>query len=141
MDARDWAVTRSRVETRISRDRRIMYVACEDDDGVEYEAALPIRWEACSLCGGRGTHVHPGIDAHGITADEWADWAPEEVEEYMSGAYDVACYECGGERVVPVVDEAALTEAQRREYERYVERERDLALMDREMAAERAMGA
>lgn len=63
------------------------------------------RFEICETCQGRGTHVNPSIDAHGISAEEFAE-DPEFAESYFSGLYDVACYKCGGERVIPVPDES-----------------------------------
>jgi len=64
-----------------------------------------MKFKVCSVCNGRGKHVNPSVDAHGITAEEWdRDWSYEGREMYMSGAYDVSCYECGGQRVVPEIN-------------------------------------
>lgn len=72
-----------------------------DEDGC---VAVPIEFVVCSTCNGTGTHVNPSIDAHGITAEEWdRDWDYEDREAYMRGMYDVPCYECQGERVVPEI--------------------------------------
>ena len=76
----------------------------ENDDGeeVEEEYDFPMKFEVCGLCNGKGSHVNPSIDSHGISAEEWdRDWSYEDRETYMSGGYDVSCYECDGQRVVP----------------------------------------
>ena len=67
---------------------------------------VPVRFGVCETCEGRGTHVNPSIDAHGIGAEEWMhDWDDEEREGYLNGRYDVECAECKGLRVVEVLDE------------------------------------
>ena len=82
-----------------------------DDD---YCVTFPMKFKVCSTCRGTGSHVDPSIDSHGITGDEWdRDWSYEDRENYMSGFYNVACYECGGERVVPEIDETFLTDPQK----------------------------
>lgn len=65
---------------------------------------LPTKFDVCSRCEGKGTHVNPNIDGNGITAEEFAE-DPEFAENYFSGLYDVRCEECDGLRVVQVVDE------------------------------------
>lgn len=71
-----------------------------DEDGfVEFQ----MEYQVCPLCDGKGKHVNPSIDAHGITSDEWSEWSYEDREDYMSGVYDVVCYECGEKRVVPLI--------------------------------------
>ncbi len=98
----------------------------EDGDFVERTVEVPAYWEICGRCRGDGAHVHPGIDGNGITASEWAEWAPEEQEDYMTGAYDVACSQCGGtgkilhpdrDRCSPEI-RALLDERERQEQER-----------------------
>ena len=71
--------------------------------GVERVLTLPGKYEVCDRCRGKGTHVNPSIDEHGITQEEF-DQDPGFQEDYMSGVYDVQCYECKGERVVMVID-------------------------------------
>lgn len=83
----------------------VLYV--ETEDGYDEEVELPMKYEVCPTCQGRGSHVNPSIDSHGITAEEWdRDWDDEDRQMYMSGEYDVPCYECGGKRVVETVDES-----------------------------------
>lgn len=92
-------------------------VACNCDYCTDIEGSsihvLPARYEVCTTCRGKGKHVNPSIDAHGISREEF-DEDPDFMEDYLSGFYDVTCYECHGKRVVPVIDDARLTEEQRR---------------------------
>lgn len=91
-----------------------------DDDGNEYDADLPTKFDVCHRCDGHGKHVNPNVDYNGITSDEWAnDWDDESREMYLSGGYDVECYECNGNRVVAVVNEDALDSETLRHYKEY----------------------
>lgn len=81
----------------------------DDDKGM---IALPARFEVCELCDGRGRHVNPSIDAHGLTAEDF-DEDPDFREHYASGCYDVDCYRCHGRRVEPVFDEERATPEQK----------------------------
>ena len=83
----------------------------EDDEGndVEADVEVPVLFEVCGTCSGKGTHVNPSIDAHGITPEEFEE-DPDFKESYFEGHYDVPCYECQGQRVVPVPDESQLSE-------------------------------
>jgi hypothetical protein len=78
------------------------------DDGDELPHELPARYEVCPRCRGTGSHVNPSIDGHGITEEERErDWSDEDWERYLTGFYDVTCYDCKGLRVVKVVDRDA----------------------------------
>ena len=78
----------------------------EDEDGFEIEEYLKSKYEVCSRCRGEGKHTNPNIDGHGISSDEWEnDWSDEDKEFYLSGGYDIECYECKGLRVVQVIDD------------------------------------
>lgn len=108
----------------------------EDDDELEHE--LPAKFEVCHRCRGRGTHVNPSIDGHGITAEEWdRDWSYEDRENYMSGFYDVDCHECDGLRVVAVVDEKRCDPELLEKYRQFLE---DEAMFARERASELKYG-
>ena len=79
-----------------------------DDEGgdnydCEEEVTLPVRYEVCDLCDGKGSHVNPSIDCGGLTAEDF-DEDPGFAEAYFNGGYDQPCNQCGGRRVVPVVD-------------------------------------
>jgi hypothetical protein len=88
----------------------MVLVLFEDD---EAETEVPARYEVCDTCHGKGTHVNPSIDSHGLTAEDFAE-DPDFREAYFEGRYDVLCAECGGRRVVPVVDETRATPEQER---------------------------
>ena len=103
---------------------------------VEYEEELPTKMEVCGGCRGNGTHVNRNIDGNGITSSEWAEWDEEEKDNYMSGAYDVTCEDCGGLRVVPTVDEDACTPEQLKAWIDHCNGER---AYEAECAAERRM--
>jgi len=57
------------------------------------------QFAVCPTCDGNGTHVNPSIDSEGISAEQFYE-DPDFEEAYFSGVYDVACAECGGQRVV-----------------------------------------
>jgi len=68
-------------------------------DGCRIE--VDTSFEVCPLCNGHGTVVNPGIDAGGLTREDFQN-DPDFAEEYFSGKYDVTCPQCDGHRVVPV---------------------------------------
>jgi hypothetical protein len=72
------------------------------DNDVEVELWVPIRFEICESCGGRGRYVNPDIDRNGLTGEDFDEMGEDFREDYFSGTYDVTCGECGGDRVVPV---------------------------------------
>jgi DnaJ-class molecular chaperone len=114
----------------------------EDDDGEEVEYSVPAKLELCSNCNGEGKTVDPNIDGNGITSSEWAelcDGDSDFAENYMGGKYDITCEECGGTRVVKVIDEELLTEEQKELVERYYKCEAANAAYDREDAHTRRM--
>lgn len=65
---------------------------------------VPVTFGVCPTCRGKGTHVNPSIDCDGLTQEDF-DQDPDLRGNYMSGMYDVACYDCGSKRVVPVMGE------------------------------------
>ena len=103
-------------------------------DGIEHE--LPSKWQLCSVCEGKGTHVNPSIDAGGISAEQFAD-DPEFAEEYFSGSYDVTCQRCQGRTTERVVDWARVPKNLRKAYEKQQEAD---AAYERERRAEIAFG-
>lgn len=85
-------------------DRMTAEVTVYDDDGDEEEVEVPFAWEVCSTCNGRGAHVKPGVDAGGLTAEDFDRLGRGFREDYFSGRYDVACYGCKGRTTVPVIN-------------------------------------
>lgn len=122
------------------------------------------QFAVCPTCEGRGSHVNPSIDSQGLSAEDFAE-DPDFEEAYFSGAYDMPCSECHGQRVVPKCAEPSCREpAMAKErggwsdhrdnltgehhttcYDHLSGDEKEsyeaIAEMDAEMAAERRMGA
>ena len=83
-----------------------------DENAQEVQA--PAQWVVCPRCQGEGTH-----DAWtgGMTVAEMNERGPEFLEDYAAGMYAVACAECGGKRVIAVLDQARATVEQQRLYD------------------------
>jgi len=92
----------------------------------------------CDRCRGKGSHCNPAIDGNGLTREDF-DEDPDFEESYFRGDYDVACYDCKGLRVVPVVDEDALTPAAREQLRACERRSAQIAQWDAEDARTRRM--
>ena len=120
----------------MTTDDTIRFTTC-DDEGYDVERELPAKYEVCPRCRGAGKHTNPNIDGNGITASEWAEWDDDEREGYFTGRYDVTCHECGGLRVVLVVDEDACDPGL---LDAYRDACADAAYVDHMAAQERAMG-
>ena len=59
---------------KFDEDRMVMIftASCEDEEGDwEDEVELPARFEVCHTCDGKGKHVNPSIDSHGISSEEF----------------------------------------------------------------------
>lgn len=74
-----------------------------------HEWVVPVKYEVCDTCGGKGKHVNPSIDAHGISTEEFAE-DPDFADAYWRGEYDVPCNECHGLRVSLCLDEALMSD-------------------------------
>lgn len=120
--------------------RMVATILIYDDDDEETLVEVPVRFVVCPTCDGKGSHVNPSIDAGGLTAEDFHD-DPDFAEDYMSGTYDVSCYECGGQRVVPEIAEDRLSPDQKAAVESLYERLRWEAEDRATERAERAMGA
>jgi hypothetical protein len=147
MDPRDAAAEYGHDYDKFDEDKMVLIytIPLDDEDPRieemdEEEVSFPAKFQVCSLCDGKGKHVNPSIDAHGISAEEFYD-DPDFAEEYMSGTYDVPCYTCKGKRVEPVIDESGLDESQKAALKRLESMQRDEAEFRREQEAERRMGA
>lgn len=97
---------------------------------------IPLKFEICETCGGKGSHVNPSIDCNGLTSDDFYE-DPDFAENYMHGNYDVPCYNCGGMRVVPTIDEDRADESSVKAYFNRIEFE---ITCTTERAAELRMG-
>lgn len=114
MDRRDRMRAMGCWWNRIDEQRMVAFILIDDGEGPETEVEIPIEFGVCSTCDGKGRHVNPSIDAHGITEDEWEQWSSDEQEFYMSNGYDVECHECAGKRVVSIPVEAHMTDKQKK---------------------------
>ena len=113
-----------------------------DDDGdteIFHEIEMPIKWEVCGLCNGRGSHVNPSIDCNGLTREDFAE-DPDFAEAYWSGAYDQTCNECGGRTTVAVIDDTRLNDEQQAHIKKIDELAAEQAEYERLCAWERRMG-
>ena len=108
MDRRDRAAREEKWYESFDPAKMRAAVLVEDEDGCEREVEVPCVYAVCGTCDGRGSHVNPSVDSRGISPEEF-DEDPEFAESYFAGAYDVACYECRGLRVVPAPDADHLT--------------------------------
>jgi hypothetical protein len=126
--------------------------ALGDVDEVTATAAFPGRFEVCSLCHGKGSHVDPSIDAGGISEDDefWEDDYDDEADvengenpsRYARGDYDIPCNCCGGKRVELVIDRERCARDPKlvvllAEYDEYQEEQDEY---EAERRAERRMG-
>ena len=94
-----------------------------NDEGDEYEKVVSVVFIVCPTCNGKGSHVNPNIDSHGLCSDDFYD-DPEFEEDYFSGVYDVSCNECFGKRVVPATHDKEVNEwIQQRDDDDYYDRQ------------------
>lgn len=73
----------------------IQMILIDENEEVSYKAAYVV----CPTCDGKGKHVNPAIDSHGISQEEF-DEDPEFRSSYFSGHYDIPCNGCEGRRVI-----------------------------------------
>lgn len=133
MDHRDVAAGRGKWYESLDEKHMIAKAGLWDENGDEFEAEVPFKFEVCQTCNGKGSHVNPAIDGHGISPEEF-DRDPDFMEDYLRGTYDVPCYECHGQRVVVVPDETT------ENGKLAIEKMQQLAQWAAEEAHERRMG-
>jgi hypothetical protein len=85
-------------------DETRMMFEVENGEGELVE--IPAVYEVCGTCDGKGSHVNPSIDSHGLSREDF-DEDPDFAEDYFTGRYDVPCAECHGSRVSPTVSDRA----------------------------------
>jgi hypothetical protein len=105
-------------------------------DGSEH-VELPAKRVVCPRCEGKGTHVNPNVDGHGLTREDF-ERDPDFLDDYMRGVFDVTCYECDGARVTLEVDRERAPKVALDFFDDYM---RGMAEMAATEAAERRMGA
>ncbi len=112
----------------MSKQGEIELTWTDEETEEEVTHTFPSKNEVCSRCEGFGSHLNPSIGEHAYTMEEFNEAFDDEgKEEYFKrgGIYDVTCYECKGNKVVPVVDEENLTEEQKKLYAQYEEYEEE----------------
>lgn len=111
MDCRDYAAEhgpwwKSLPEAEVNERKMELTFVLEDDEGEGVAHELPLKYQVCGVCRGKGHHVNPSIDADcGLTQEDFEREGPQFREDYFSGVYDVTCYGCGGKRVEFEIDE------------------------------------
>jgi len=125
MDRRDRVARYGTWYSRFDDKRMVIIVEDYDNSGINseeksIELEFPAKLEVCDTCEGKGKHVNPSIDSEGISAEEFSE-DPDFAEEYMSGSYDVTCYECKGLRVVPGLNDECMSELQKKQAESIIE--------------------
>ena len=98
---------------------------------------VPAHFEVCSRCQGKGTHVNPNVDGHGLSREDF-DQDPDFERDYFGGVFDVKCAECKGERVVLEPNWDQMTERQKELANAHYQ---DEANHHADVAAERRVGA
>jgi len=112
------------------------YIEFYDEEGMEVKLEKTI-YKVCPRCKGKGSHVNPNVDGHGISPQEFQE-DPDFREMYFAGVYDVACHECGGKRVIKEIDWSTVDEGVRKQYDIYLQEE---ANYNATCEMERRMGA
>jgi hypothetical protein len=107
-----------------------MPIIIENDEGEEI--SLPVKFEVCPTCEGKGTQALHGLEVTDMVRDD-----PEFAEDYFRGFYDTICAGCRGQRVVEVVDERRLDAPTLKLWHEWCDAEAELRAME---AAERRMG-
>lgn len=138
-DFRVRAEHRADREDRDHNDHTLGVTVTDCDTEEETTLRIPAKYEVCSTCEGRGKHVNPSIDAHGISPDEFRD-DPDFCDDYFSGVYDQTCGDCKGRTTILVPDADNMTDEQKQHYDIYLKQEADAARYDAEAAHERTMG-
>lgn len=92
---------------------------------IEFTVELPSKFEVCHRCKGKGTHVNPSIDGNGLTYEDFQE-DPDFMESYLKGHYDIRCEECGGERVIAILDEDRCKPRMIERYHRYLQEQADI---------------
>ncbi len=110
-----------------------------EQDDTKISGWVPVHYEVCDLCNGRGSHTNPSIDASGLSDRAFVD--EDFAYHYRRGTYDQPCNECHGRRVVPQPNQLdTLTDDERRLVEGMWQAQQDDADHWAEVAAERRMG-
>ena len=110
---------------------------CKENDFKDF-ILVPGQYEVCPTCQGEGTHVRRDIDDSLLVDSMREDGDDEGIQAYFNGAYDTACTQCGGMRVILQPNEGALPDWAQDAIWEWGESERETCEIQRQ---ERAMGA
>jgi hypothetical protein len=88
----------------IREDHKQMRLLIDEDVAENGVLSYPAHYEVCPVCNGKGTHVNPSIDSHGLSAEDFAE-DPDFARDYVKGRYDVPCVACHGRNVILVPNE------------------------------------
>lgn len=119
----------------VDSQKKIVHFELESEDGEMVSHTISFSWGVCPSCDGDGSYVNPSIDAHGISSEEFSE-DPDFRESYFSGAYDITCEHCKGQRVAPKAQKNENDPA----WKALKAWRKDRADMIREMESERRMG-
>lgn len=117
--------------------RALVSIGFNDETGEDIDAEVPFKYEVCPTCNGKGSHVNPSIDAGGLSYDDFEN-DPDLHSNYFGGVYDVSCYECKGQRVVPCINKEACDKDVLAKIEKQQREEEEFLWLQR---AEMSMGA
>jgi DnaJ-class molecular chaperone len=74
---------------------------------------MTAKYRVCPTCRGEGRIVNRAVSVW--TSDD-RDSDPEGFESMLQGDYDIACTECGGQRVVTASDQRGYAERRREHF-------------------------
>ena len=89
---------RDRWWTEINEDKMLVRHKYDSEDNKQ--VWYMFKYEICDICNGKGHHINPSVDCDGLTYEDLYDGGY--AEDYFGGVYNVQCYKCHGNRVMPV---------------------------------------
>jgi len=89
---------RERWWTSINESKMIARHKYDTEDGKQVWYSF--KYQTCDTCNGKGHHVNPSVDCDGLSYEDLYDGGY--AEDYFGGVYNVTCYKCHGQRVMPV---------------------------------------
>ena len=129
MDNRDyWKAFGNILPSETKFDKSNMLLTMElynKKEDVSEEYVFNAVYKVCPCCDGKGTHVNPNIDRNGLTYEDFNnyDCDIDFEQDYFNGRYDVICYLCDGNRVIPDVCQSSNCADDLKAFEDWVEDE------------------
>lgn len=106
--------------------KRTVILECESEDQQFYSVACHAQKAVCPTCDGEGTTLCDPLRGVAFSPEQMHD-DPDFRENYFGGAYDVACDQCSGNKIVLEADPEffnALPETIREDFERKISNDR-----------------